>query len=172
MSFLKKLKKELAQEDLKTPSSVEKKKKTHKVSLSVKAKPKTKTKAKAPQETRPKKRQWPAKEGLLCVDVFYSNGKFIIQAPIAGTEPEEIDISIDNGMLSIKGSRRNPSGSEEKDYFHQECWWGPFSRQIILPDDIDIQRIKASWQKNVLIITAPRVVKIKKKKVNINLKEE
>jgi len=142
-SFLKKLKTDIAQEE-----------------------PETK------EKTKPNKKQdWLKKEGQLVVDVFYTKSDFCVQAPIAGVEREALDISIDNKMLIIKGERKEPGTIKEKNYSYQECYWGPFSRQILLPEDVDPQRIKASLEKGILLIKIPRIIKVNKKKVNVNVKD-
>ncbi|RLC40377.1 MAG: Hsp20/alpha crystallin family protein [Candidatus Nealsonbacteria bacterium] len=114
---------------------------------------------------------WLKAEGQLAVDVYQTETEFCVQAPIAGVEPEDIDISIENEMLIIKGERREPEQNKEKNYFYQECYWGPFSRQIILPEDVDIQRVKATLKKGILTIKIPRVRRVKKKKIVIQTVE-
>ncbi len=132
-------------------------------------KKKEKKKKNNQKKESPKKeaQDWIKSEGQLAVDVYHTPKEFCIQAPIAGVNPDDLDISIENEMVVIKGTRNEPNQEEEKNYFYQECYWGPFSRQIILPEDVDIQRIKASLKKGVLMIKIPRVKKIKKKKINV-----
>ncbi|MEK9153087.1 MAG: Hsp20/alpha crystallin family protein, partial [Patescibacteria group bacterium] len=78
---------------------------------------------------------WLKSKGQLAVDVFQTETEFCVQAPIAGVEQSDIDIAIENEMLIIRGERKEPIIGKEKKYFYQECYWGPFSRQIILPED-------------------------------------
>ena len=173
MSFLKKLKTDISQEEKKEQGSAPKKKNQKKVKA-VKIVPLDAPKEgkKETKEASPKKKQgWPGEEGQLAVDVFYSGPDFCVQAPIAGVAPEDLDVSVENEMLIIKGARKDPVNGKQKDYFYQECYWGPFSRQIILPEDVDSQRIKASLQKGVLTIKMPRIAKTKKKKVDIKLED-
>ena len=82
-------------------------------------------------------------------------------------ELEDLEVSVENEMLLIKGERKEPAGDREKNYFYQECYWGPFSRQVILPDDVDVSRIKASLNGGILLVKIPRVRRVKKKKVTI-----
>ncbi len=111
---------------------------------------------------------WLKSEGQLAVDVYSTDSEFCIQAPIAGVTSDDLDISVENEMLIIKGERKMPDSNKEKEYSYQECYWGPFSRQIILPEDTDPNRIKASLQKGILTIKVPRVTRIKKKKITVN----
>jgi len=165
MSFFKKLRTDIETED----KPVFPKKKDIKVEGSKKPEP-PKKKIDPP---KPKKnaQDWLKSEGQLAVDVFHTATEFCIQAPIAGVMPEDIDVDVENEMLIIKGERREPDIGKEKDYFYQECYWGPFSRQIILPEDADSSKIKASLKKGILVIKIPRASKIKKRKVNISLAE-
>jgi len=114
---------------------------------------------------------WLKAEGQLAVDVYQTSSEFCVQAPIAGVKLEDLEVSVENEMLLIKGERKEPVGDSEKNYFYQECYWGPFSRQIILPDDVDISRVKASLNKGILVVKIPRVRRVKKKKVTIQATE-
>lgn len=106
---------------------------------------------------------WLKSKGQLAVDVYQTDTDFCIQAPIAGVNQENLDIAIENEMLIIKGEREEPNQDKEKKYFYQECYWGPFSREIILPEDIDPEKIKASLKGGILLVTIPKTQAIKKK---------
>ena len=177
MSFFQKLKKDIGIEEEEIKEEISRKK-IPKKKRKVKEK-ETSKKEEIPEEkvekvsTSSKKpaSDWLKAEGQLAVDVYQTETEFCVQAPIAGVEPEDIDISIENEMLIIKGERREPEQNKEKNYFYQECYWGPFSRQIILPEDVDIQRVKATLKKGILTIKIPRVRRVKKKKIVIQAEE-
>ncbi len=114
---------------------------------------------------------WLKAEGQLAVDVYQTNSEFCVQAPIAGVELEDLEVSVENEMLLIKGERKEPVGDGEKNYFYQECYWGPFSRQVILPDDVDVSRIRASLNGGILLVKTPRVKRVKRKRVTIQTTE-
>ena len=110
---------------------------------------------------------WLESEGQLAVDVYQTDDEFCVEAPIAGVSPEEIEVYVENDMLVIKGERK---GSEEKigrNYFYQECYWGSFSRQIILPEDVDSSKIKATLKKGILKVVIPRSEKTRRRRVSI-----
>ena len=111
---------------------------------------------------------WLKSKGQLAVDVFQTENEFCVQAPIAGIEQNDIDIAIENEMLIIRGERREPIMGKEKKYFYQECYWGPFSRQIILPEDANHEKIKASLKSGILVIRIPKA-EPKKKKVLVEI---
>jgi HSP20 family protein len=103
-----------------------------------------------------------AEEGHLTVDVFQEDNYIVVQSTIAGTDPKNIDISITNDMVTIRGSRHNEFKTKDNDYYHQELYWGNFSRSIILPADIDPDKSKASYKNGVLTIRLPIVEKTRK----------
>ncbi len=94
-------------------------------------------------------------EGHLTVDVFKNGDSIIIQATIAGTDPDDVDISITKDMVTIRGKRVQEEKTKTTDYYHRELYWGSFSRSIILPVDIDPDNAKASIKKGVLTIKLP-----------------
>ena len=176
MSFFQKLKKDIGiEEEIKEEKPRKKipKKKREMKKKEISMKEETSEEKVGKVSISPKKSasDWLKAEGQLAVDVYQTETEFCVQAPIAGVEPEDIDISIENEMLIIKGERREPEQNKEKNYFYQECYWGPFSRQIILPEDVDIQRVKATLKKGILTIKIPRVRRVKKKKIVIQTEE-
>lgn len=106
---------------------------------------------------------WLQSKGQLAVDVYQTDTDFCIQAPIAGMNQENLDIAIEDEMLIIKGEREEPNQDKEKKYFSQECYWGPFSREVVLPEDVDSEKIKASLKSGILLITIPKTKSVKKK---------
>jgi len=122
-------------------------------------------------QEEPKEKKWFKAEGKLTVDAFETDSEIIIQSAVAGIKPGDFDISIENDILEIRGIRKNPlENKPDQKYFFQECYWGPFSRQIILPKEVDTSKIQASIKEGVLTVTVPKLKKERKKKVK--LKEE
>ena len=91
-------------------------------------------------------------DGELVVDVFEDNSHFVVLAAIAGVQIKDLDISVEKDMMVIKGHRIDPHEQPEKKYFYQECYWGPFSRKIVLPENIDTQAADAQMDKGILTI--------------------
>ena len=77
-------------------------------------------------------------EGQLTIDVYQTDNDIVVKSTIAGVKPEDLDVSISNDMVTIRGERRKEELVEEENYYYQECYWGPFSRKVILPENIDI----------------------------------
>lgn len=107
-------------------------------------------------------------EGQLTIDVFQTDDEIVVQSAIAGANPEDIDISVTNDMVTIKGKRMTEHNIKSNDYFHQELFWGSFSRSVILPIDIDSDSAKASIKNGILTIRLPKLERIKTKKIKIS----
>ncbi len=118
-------------------------------------------------EIETKKEKWFEPEGQLAVDVYQTDKDLIIESAIAGIKPEELDISIENDRVFIKGERVQSAEEKDKNYFYQECYWGLFSRQIILPVEVDPSRAQAEMKQGVLIIRIPKIEREKKRKIEV-----
>lgn len=122
----------------------------------------------AKENEDPKKEpNWLESEGQLAVDVFQTDDDLIIEAPIAGMKVEDLDVIIEEEIVTIKGSRKNPFVGKPTGHFIEECYWGPFSRKIILPLDTDGARADASMKEGILTIRIPKIQREKKRKVSI-----
>lgn len=91
-------------------------------------------------------------EGQLALDVYQTDKQIIIKSTIAGVKPENLSITLHNDMLTIRGSRRLEEEVAEEDYLYRECYWGDFSRSIILPSDVESKNIDASLENGILTI--------------------
>jgi HSP20 family protein len=105
-------------------------------------------------------------EGQLAIDVYQTDKYLVIQSAIAGIDPKNLDISFEREVITIRG-RRDKQFEEEGDYFTKECFWGPFSREVILPVEIDPDRAEATIKEGILTIRAPKILKEKKRKISI-----
>lgn len=95
-------------------------------------------------------------DGELVIDVFETGEHFVVLAAIAGAQIKDMDISLEKEMMVIKGHRKDPHEDGDKKYFYQECYWGPFSRKIVLPENIDVDKADAQMDKGVLTIKIPK----------------
>ena len=92
-------------------------------------------------------------EGQLSIDVYETEKNIIIKSTIAGVKPEDLDISINNDMLTIRGERKTDEEIKEENYLYRECFWGYFSRSIILPTEVNTKNIDAVLENGILTIT-------------------
>jgi HSP20 family protein len=110
---------------------------------------------------------WFEPEGELAVDVYQTDTEIIIQSTIAGVKAEDLDISIESDTVTISGERKNIVQDKGKNYFYQECFWGAFTREIILPEEIDGARAEASMKDGVFTLRIPKIERQKIKKVKV-----
>ncbi|HMQ01565.1 MAG TPA: Hsp20/alpha crystallin family protein [Candidatus Doudnabacteria bacterium] len=106
-------------------------------------------------------------EGALNIDMYQTKDNVIIKSTIAGVRPDDIDITVANDMVTITGSRKREEKITEDDYFYQECYWGGFSRSVIVPVDIDSEQIEADLKDGILTVVIPKAAKAKTKKVKV-----
>lgn len=106
-------------------------------------------------------------EGQLTVDVYQTPTEIVIQSTIAGVNPEDLDIAITAESVTIRGKREKMEEVKDDDYFFQECYWGRFARQIILPQEIDAENANASMKNGVLTIRLPKLNREKTKKLKV-----
>ena len=106
-------------------------------------------------------------EGALNIDMYQTKDNVIIKSTIAGVRPDDIDITVANDMVTVKGTRQREESIANEDYFYQECYWGSFSRSVIVPVDIDSENIEADLKDGILTIIIPKAAKAKTKKVKV-----
>jgi HSP20 family protein len=106
-------------------------------------------------------------EGQLTVDVYQDKDDIVVQSTIAGVNPENLEINITPESVTIRGRREKTNQVEEKDYFYQECFWGHFSRSIILPHEVDPEKSTASLKNGILTIRMPKLDRKKAKKLKV-----
>lgn len=120
-------------------------------------------------KTTESKKDWfeePA--GQLAIDVFQTERDLIIQTAIAGIKPENLEVTVERDIVAIRGIRQKPS-EENGDYFAKECYWGPFTREVILPVEIDPDRVKAMMQEGILTVKMPKILREKKRIITVNV---
>lgn len=120
----------------------------------------------------PPKEEIPQEEGQLAIDVFQTDSEIIIQSTIAGVTAEDLDVTIQNDMVSIRGERKKEAEVNPQNYFYQECYWGPFSRSIILPEEINSEGATAELKNGVLTLHLPKVEKAKATKIKVRETKE
>lgn len=107
-------------------------------------------------------------EGQLAIDVYQNPKKIVIKSTIAGAKPENLKISLHHDLLTIKGRRNVEENVKDEDYLYRECYWGSFSRSIILPAEVDGKRVEAELENGVLTVT---LYKINPEQIKVKLKE-
>lgn len=106
-------------------------------------------------------------EGQLAIDMYQTPDEIIIKTMVAGVKPEDLDVSITRDMITIRGTRRESYETNDNDFFHQELYWGSFSRTVVLPAEIDIDGAEASERHGLLVLKLPKIDKTKQSKLKI-----
>lgn len=97
--------------------------------------------------------------GQVALDILDCHDMIVIMAPIAGMDTENVDISISRNILTISGERRRPDIYDSADrILVEECFYGPFSRSVILPENLAFNKIHANMENNLLRIEVPKLL--------------
>ena len=101
------------------------------------------------------------------VDIKETDAAFEIHADIPGVNPDDIEVHMENGLLTIKGERKSESKEEKEGYKRVERQWGSFYRRFSLPDSADADKINAKSKNGVLEITIPKQEKAPARKISV-----
>lgn len=106
-------------------------------------------------------------EGQLTVDVYQTSNEIIIQAFTSGIKTDDLDISITQDMITIKGQREDHRRVEREDFFCQELYWGSFSRKITLPHEVDPDEAEATLKNGILTVKLPKLDRERVQKLKV-----
>ena len=96
-------------------------------------------------------------DGQLAVDVAQTDKEVIIVSTMAGALVDKIAVYLHNDLLTIRGERLSPfSHIGQVEFFHQECFWGKFSRTVVLPVDVKSDLAQAEYRNGILTIRIPK----------------
>lgn len=104
---------------------------------------------------------------FLPLDVKEVDNGYQIQAPVPGFKPEEVDITLSDGILRIQAQRKQETSDQSNDYLRKEVAWGNFQRSIQLPGDVREDGITATFEDGFLTITVPKAPRPEPKKIQI-----
>jgi HSP20 family protein len=102
------------------------------------------------------------------VDIKENDDNFVIVADIPGVDPEDIEVHMDNGMLTIKGEKESEKKEEKDDYKRIERSYGSFYRRFSLPDTADPEKISAKSNHGVLEVTIAKQQRTQPRKISVN----
>ena len=118
----------------------------------------------------------PANKGMAgfmpAVDVYEDKNNVIVETQLAGVDPEKVDISIENDVLSIKGESEKKSEVEDKNYYRKEIRRGSFYRSVPLPAHVLGDKASAAAEDGVLKISIPKAPKTKPRSIKIKTKKK
>lgn len=101
------------------------------------------------------------------VDIFERGDDLVIRAEVAGLEKDDVEISVENNTLMLRGERKREVEFDEKDAYRLERSFGIFTRSFILPKTVDSTRISATYKNGVLELTIPKVAQVMPRKIEI-----
>jgi HSP20 family protein len=103
------------------------------------------------------------------LDVSETKNEIVVKAEVPGMDPKDIDISLSDGMLSIRGERKQEKEEKEENYHLVERSYGSFARSVALPKEVKHDKISASYKDGVLKIVLPKSEEARKKEVKIKV---
>lgn len=129
--------------------------------------PAKKIKSASPEHNQPAATNEEESLGQLTLDIYQTPSHLVIVAPIAGVKINDIDVSVTEDVLTIRGKRHQELTIASEDYFTQECFWGDFSRSVVLPASVDASKISASFKDSILKISIPKTDRVQSKVIRI-----
>jgi HSP20 family protein len=103
------------------------------------------------------------------VDIYEQDGTIVLKAELPGIDPKDVDVRVENNILTLRGERKLDSEVKKESYHRVERSYGTFSRSFTLPNAIDTERIKAEYTDGVLRMTLPKKEEAKPKQISINV---
>jgi HSP20 family protein len=120
-------------------------------------------------EERPTRRVEEVREWLPSVDIAETEKDIVVRAEIPGIDPKDIDISLANDLLTIKGEKKQEKEEKEENYHLVERSYGAFTRSVRLPGEVQNDKISASYKNGILKVTLPKSEEAKKKEIRIKV---
>jgi len=92
----------------------------------------------------------------VALDLYETNDEFVVKAAVPGIDPKDVDISVDEDVLTIRGEYERRGQVDEDRYLRRELHWGSFARQLRLPPTVDAEHASASFENGILTLTLPK----------------
>lgn len=104
------------------------------------------------------------------IDVYETKNEVIVEVPLAGVDPKDVDIAIENDVLTIKGEYKKESEVDDKNYYRKEIKSGNFYRSVSLPSHVIPDQAKAESSAGMLKISIPKAPEAKPKTIKVTVK--
>ncbi|MEW5979300.1 MAG: Hsp20/alpha crystallin family protein [Acidobacteriota bacterium] len=104
------------------------------------------------------------------IDVTETDKEFQITAELPGLDEKDMEISLANNLLTLKGEKREEKEDKRKDYYRMERSYGMFERSIPVPAGVDLDKVEASFRKGVLTVTLPKAAEYQRERKKIPIK--
>ncbi len=103
------------------------------------------------------------------VDIYETENELVVKADLPDISEKDLDVRVENNMLTIRGERKFEKKVEEENYLRVERAYGAFSRSFSLPNTVNNEAIKADYKNGVLTVTLPKRAELKPKQVKVNI---
>lgn len=118
--------------------------------------------------------EWPgynaARAFVPALDVYQDDQNVFVEVPLPGISIADVDVSVENDVLTVTGSKQQQTEVDEKSYYRKEVRSGSFHRSVALPTSVDGSKAEAVYEKGVLKISIPKEERAKPKKISIKTK--
>jgi HSP20 family protein len=113
-----------------------------------------------------------SKSFVPAVDVYEEKGNLVVETPLAGVDPKNVNITVEDGVLTIKGENKKEHEVDDKNYYRKEVRMGSFFRQIALPSNVKEDAVTADFKDGILKITCPKEEPKKANKIDIKINNQ
>jgi len=103
------------------------------------------------------------------IDVYETGSDVVVLVELAGVKEDEIEVTVHNNILIVRGERRDIKQGIKRTYSQMEILWGPFERDIVLPANVNVDQIKAFYEGGFLEIVLPKLNEGKPRRVDIKV---
>jgi HSP20 family protein len=104
-----------------------------------------------------------------CVDIYETENELVVKADLPDVNPQDLDIRVENNILTIRGERNFEDKANEDNYLRIERTYGSFSRSFSLASSVNSEAIKADYQNGVLTLSIPKREEAKPKQIKVNV---
>ncbi len=110
-------------------------------------------------------------EFVPAMDIYEDKDNVYVESPLAGVDPNDVEVTVEKGVLTVQGSSQKEHEVEEKNYYRKEVRGGSFFRQVALPVPVKEDIVSAEFANGVLKITCPKAAPTKAKRVQVQVRK-
>jgi len=109
-----------------------------------------------------------AKEWVPAIEMYDKGDRYVVKAELPGMKEDDVEVSVSDDILTVKGEKKSESEVKEEDYYFSERGYGSFLRSISLPFNVDAKKIEANFEDGVLEVNLPKMPEVKPEKITIH----
>jgi HSP20 family protein len=104
------------------------------------------------------------------LDVSETEREFYVTAELPGMDEKDVEVSLNNSLLTLRGEKKAEKDDRRKDYYRMERSYGMFERTIPIPEGVDLDKVEASFKKGILTVSLPKSAEYQKERKRIPIK--